>query len=162
MDTGTAALIGASIGAAASIIASVVVPWIRDVQERKRQKRAALAGLVRDVFGAFTFNGIAHLTKKPEDLMKLAADEGRIMMEIHLAVGGTDATIANAVMVGFTAAMSDPSMSGDLAGYFARALPQWLDKRLTANEVWSGLIESFDIPDDILTELRDLGALDED
>lgn len=154
MNSATAAIVGASIGAFAVLVASVVVPWIRDARDRKRvreeRRYERLSDLIRDSFRAVA----ASPFNSPDTVRAQANEEGRILMEINLIVGREGDAVSNTVMFAFSSARLNPELAPPICGFIARELTDWLNGKLEPEQVFARFRETIDVPQELLDKFE--------
>ena len=147
MDSGLAAIIGASIGSGVTLLASVVTPWIRETLDRRRRLReersVALFGAIRDVLMAASTLKFRNGSLTVEHA--LALHEALVVLDLHL--GPDEYPISNlAVRTATLVRMDDPGAGSALAA-LQYILPRWRAGVIKIEDVrstYSRLTEAFD------------------
>jgi alkanesulfonate monooxygenase SsuD/methylene tetrahydromethanopterin reductase-like flavin-dependent oxidoreductase (luciferase family) len=88
-----------------------------------------------------------------EQFLRRANEEARVMMEMHLTVGETDAAISNAVMLAFTRVNHDRAKAPQVVGSISRLLPNWLDEGFSADEVFEDFVVEADIDQELIDQI---------
>jgi len=135
MDSGLAAIIGASIGSAVTLLASVVTPWIRESHDRRREakerRQEALFNGIRDVLvatGTLMFRSGSATIEHSIEL-----HEALVALDLHL--GANEYAISDLAVQTATLVRSSSAEAPAAIAAIQFILPRWRSGQMKIGEV---------------------------
>lgn len=140
------------------VLASAVVPWVREWTSERRRKREELARLVRlEVHGALRALAHAPVARArmrsadgPAHLDEQAARESEHVFALALLVPGEGVVLSNMLLMAFSIARDDDEAAALRAiGSASRALVSWYSGEANIDEAWEYFAAGAGLPADM-------------
>lgn len=130
-DSTWAVVAGSAITGGAAILASAIVPWVREgvasIMTRKREQRTAIRDAIYQALDVASRAVVIGATQSPvsEAALELRIEEARAMWKLDGLLNHVDSEIVNVLSIGYALIVKDVDNGPAVIGAMNEALSAW-------------------------------------
>lgn len=153
-----AVVVGSAITGVATLLASAVLPWMRESkttrEEREHRRSEEIRLALQEALETAVQGRIVLVEKNIDEIRVHTARESRVLFQLALLAGPDGPNVGNLLSLAFTFIRQD--IEGDkVIGELSRALTEWNAGAATSGEAFDTFCGEFDLPNDNYELLMD-------